>query len=215
MIECDLLMFDLDGTLVDSRKDICKCANFMLRTLGLAQRNEDEIISYVGNGAGELVAQILGEENTPKHSEAINIFRSYLAEDHEFETVLYDGVLDVLEHFSDKKLYVVTNRPYESAMSTLDRVGILDKFHHIYGGTENLTELKPNPWMIEQSLIKSGADRSRAIMVGDTEVDIAAAKNSSVVSCGAAYGFFGKDYLKQFSPDMMINTIRDLKDLIV
>ena len=215
MSNFDVLMFDLDGTLVDSRRDICDCTNFMLRKLGMPERDDDLIISYVGNGAGELITQILGDEYQHLHTRAVSIFRSYLAKDEDFKTVLYEGVIEVLDYFNDKQMFVVTNRPLESAVSTLKRVGIADRFVEVYGGTKDLTKLKPDTWMVDQVVKQCAHGRSSCLMIGDTNVDIQVAVNAGIKSCGAAYGFFDTEYLNACGPDYIIDNICELKKIVL
>lgn len=214
MYDFEILMFDLDGTLVDSSKDIVKCTNHMLKKIGYPCLGYEEIISRVGNGAGELVAEIIGEKGTDFHAEALDIFRSYLAGEDEFESVLYPGILDFLIGSSAKKKYVVTNRPIESAELTLQRLGIRDFFVQVHGGTRDLTRLKPSPYMVKEVIKHSGVNPERSVMIGDTEVDIQVAANAGVRSCAVSYGFFSRDYLEGFSPDIIIDSPADLHILM-
>lgn len=212
MIKCDVLMFDLDGTLVDSRKDIAACTNYMLRNIGLDEQPFEVIVDYIGRGVEDLVDLALGTDNIHLKDKAVSVFRGYLAEEHEFKTVLYPGVLEILEYYSDKSIMLVTNRPLVSAKLTLERLNIDSYFDKVIG-CDDISCLKPQPNMIHQALAGLAINLNRAVMVGDMDVDVMAGKNANVVTCGVAYGFYGRERLLKHDPDHIVDSIVDLKTI--
>jgi HAD superfamily hydrolase (TIGR01549 family) len=209
----ELMLFDLDGTLVDSSRDIHACANHMLRTLGLSEKDIHTVIASVGNGVETHVARLIGEENMHLHAQGVDVFRSYMGIVDDFKTELYDGTREMLEHFAHKKKVLVTNRPSESARYTLERLGIITHFDLVFGG--DVTErLKPSPWMLEQAMAVLGVSREKTIMIGDMDADVLAGKNAGVATCAARYGLLPSDHVYAARPDYEINSIHELNCVV-
>jgi phosphoglycolate phosphatase len=211
--EFDLLLFDLDGTLVDSRRDIHACANHMLRTLGLPEKDLETVIATVGNGVETHVTSLIGEGNMHRHAEGVAVFRSYMGILDDFKTELYEGTKETLEYFSDIKKAIVTNRPTDSARYTLERLGIITHFDCIFGG-DVIGQLKPSPWMIDQASEKFAVDKTRILMIGDMDADVLAGKNAGVTTCAARYGLLPRDHIFVVAPDFEISAIHQLKCLV-
>lgn len=213
----DAILFDLDGTLIDSRADIARCANHTLRNLGLREKTQEEIISYVGNGMFKLIESFLGDENKDMYDDALRIFRDYMPErDRHFQATLYPGVKELLGHLyerDDKDLYVVTNRPSQSAIDTLCRLDICDCFINVVGG-DDVESLKPNPSVLDKVLEGRHYDMDKILMIGDMTVDLEFAQKTGIRSCAVSYGFSDNKKLKDMNPDYFIDDILDLKRII-
>lgn len=213
----DAILFDLDGTLIDSRKDIARCANHTLSKLGLPEQNQDEIIACVGNGMFKLIECFLGPENQHLFDDALRIFRDYMPErDRHFQATLYPGVKELLGHLyelDNKDLYVVTNRPSQSAKDTLCRLDICDCFLNIVGG-DSVDCLKPNPSVLDKVLDGKKYDLDRVLMVGDMTVDLEFAQNAGIKSCAVSYGFSDNKSLKDLNPDYFIDEILEIQEIV-
>ena len=187
-----VLIFDLDGTLAETRLDIAAAANHALRSVGLAEIPVARITTFVGEGAGKLIERCLGERQElfapamafwPSHYEA------HLLD----TTVLYEGVAATLARLPGP-LAVLSNKPSGMTRTILDGLGIARLFAEVLGG-DSLPVKKPDPAGIAHLIRATGA-RS-AVLIGDTPVDVATALAAEIPCWGAAYGFAGRAALEQ------------------
>ena len=210
-----LLIFDLDGTLIDSAKDITISVNAMRRHLGAEPLDETLICSFVGNGASALVERALGAQATPEQRKAgldffLKFYRAHALE----HTRLYDGVRTMLEafHAAGHTLSVLTNKPEKISTDILAALRLAMKFARIYGG-DSLPHKKPNPVGIVTLMQETGARAEQTIMIGDTSVDIQAAHNAGVGSCGVTWGF-KPETLQAPKPDFVVDTPAELVNIL-
>ena len=214
MRKVDLIIFDLDGTLVDSRQDIANAVNFTLKQMGYPQKSVSEITSYVGNGIRELIKRSLGKQNEEVAAKALSIFEGYYCDHSSDYSELYPGVRDMLEFFKGKRKIIVTNRNYEFAVLTLKLKGIYGYFEKIIGG-DNVACMKPSSCPLDESMLSANASKERTIMVGDMTVDVEAGKNAGVLTCGVTYGLGRREDILKAEPDYIIDNISKLKGIIV
>ena len=213
--DIELIIFDLDGTLVDSRQDISNAINFMLDKLGMPQKTPDEIISYVGHGILELIDRSLRPREVELREKGLDIFKSYHKAHPADYAYLYPGVEDTLDYFKNKQMAVITNRNHNSSVIMLKKMGIYSYFDDVIGD-DNTSCLKPSRCQFDRLLNKKVIrDRKKVIMVGDMDVDIIAGRASGVITCVTTYGFGEKKDLEKAKPDYMIDDISKLKDIIV
>lgn len=210
-----LLIFDLDGTLIDSRLDLAHSVNATRAFMGLDALPHETIYKYVGNGAAVLIERALGSlasiENVEK---ALPYFLGYY-EEHKLDcTVLYRGVREALDAFHARRfpLSILTNKPVRISEAILDGLGISSYFFRIYGGN-SFAFKKPHPIGIETLMKEAGAKASATIMVGDSGVDIETARNAGVRSCGVTYGFQPETFA-QFPPDILVDRLGQLEESI-
>ncbi len=208
-----LIMFDLDGTLVDSRYDITNAVNFALKEIGFREKSMAEVTSYIGNGVRELIKKVLGEKNGIFFEKALAMFTDYYREHSSDNSVLYPGVLEILEFFKDKRKIIITNRNYEFAVITLKLKGIYNYFDTIVGG-DDIGCMKPSSCPLDKSMYDLKVDKNKAIMVGDMDIDILAGKKAGVITCGVTYGIGNKDDIVKANPDYIIENILELKKII-
>lgn len=209
----DLLIFDLDGTLIDSQRDIIVSVQEMLKGLGLPEKSYDTVKSYIGLGIDRLIMGALGEENSAKLNEGMGIFEDYYGK-HMFDTTaLYLGVKETLEHFKDKKMAVITNKQRRTTLAALRRFRIAKYFSEVLGGDDVICR-KPDACPIDKVLAKLKVTRGRAVIIGDSEFDILAGKNSGIVTCAVTYGIGRRENISAARPDYIIDDIRRLKDII-
>ena len=200
MFKVDLLIFDLDGTLCDTKEDIATSVNLTLRELGLPEKPPKVIYGYVGGGVRKLLGQAVGEESGERFKMAMRIFRGhYLA--HLLDTTkLYPGVETVLSHFKHKKKAVVTNKPQDYTDRILKSLGLTRHFNLVLGGDNGLS-LKPDPQMILSVLDQLESDPAQTVMIGDGLHDIVAARAAGIKVCAVGYGLGDPQQLKQADPD--------------
>jgi phosphoglycolate phosphatase len=214
MREIDLLVFDLDGTLVDTRKDIVNAANFMLTSLNFDAMPGEKIISYVGRGIREFIGNFFSDNSNGLKDEAFRIFKAYYKEHPADNSFLYTGVHETLEYFKCKEKAVVTNRGHGSSEDILKKMNIDCYFNHIIGD-DNTNCLKPSRCQFDRLFQKSFAkDRKKAIMIGDMDIDILAGRASEIWTCAVTYGLGSRYDIEKSSPDYIIDDICELKNII-
>ena len=184
-----LLIFDLDGTLVDSRSDLAAGINHMRRHFGLGELAQETISGYIGSGVRDLVERSLQGANVPI-IEALNTHQAYYRSHLSVHTTTYPGVCDGIRTLSGAghKLALLTNKPGAPSRTILTHFGLDTFFSSVIGGGD-VEGLKPAPDGIFKSLDATGLDASRAWMIGDHHTDLVAAENAGVRSAFAEYGF--------------------------
>lgn len=216
MYRVKLMAFDLDGTLVESIHDLQDSVNYVLARFGLKPLREEEVRGFVGDGVRMLVARSLraaGVETDFKLvDEALDIFRSHYLEHCLDTTALFPEVAETLEHFKNKILAVVTNKPALFARRILEGLGVAHYFSDILGDG-NSNELKPDPWSLVFLLEKHDILPSEAVMVGDGKNDISAARRAGYKSCAVTYGNTKREILEELKPDFICDSFADLKKI--
>lgn len=213
MKEVDLIIFDLDGTLVDSKKDIVEAVNFTLKQLGLKERPFEEVASYIGTGVSSLIRQSLGQENKDLLNQAILTLEDYYRNHFAQKSNLYPNVRDILEFFKTKTMIVFTNRKKEMALISLKSLNIDHYFKDVIGGDDENC-LKPSLCSLNKAL-KWCEDKKRSIIVGDMDIDILAGKNAGITTCAVTYGIGNLNDLLKTKPDYVIDDLSQLKEIIV
>ncbi|MBD3379804.1 MAG: HAD-IA family hydrolase [Candidatus Omnitrophica bacterium] len=206
----DTILFDLDGTLVDSRKDIVAAVNHTLREMGREEKPFELVVSYIGTGSTDLVRKALEDDSDEAVSEGLSIFTRYFGEHFADNTRLFPNVRETLSHFGDKRMMLVTNRRTELTRSTLDKFGLSGFFSEIRGGDDDAC-LKPTGCPITKVLSGAG---EKAIMVGDMDLDILSGKEAGTLTCGVTYGLGSRKDLRKAGADFVIDDILELKDII-
>ena len=208
-----VLIFDLDGTLVDSKKDLTTSVNYIRKQFDLPVLTGEEIAGFIGNGALMLIRRALGPKATePNVQAALQMFLSYYRAHMLDSTVLYPGVLETLNRLVHCKLAVLTNKPVHFSCAMLDGLGIYKHFAAVYGGN-SFDHKKPDPVGIYQILSDTKGHRERTWMIGDSAVDVLTGRNAGVRTCGVTYGYATSTF-KDAPPDFLIDNFSDLEALI-
>jgi phosphoglycolate phosphatase len=183
------LIFDLDGTLIDSKQDLIHSVNAMLRELRRGELAEETISGYIGHGAPKLVARALGESSTEvERQRALQFFLSYY-ELHKMDTTrAYAGVAETLGKLAGMPMAVLTNKPVRISVRILEELGLAKHFRAIYGGNSFETK-KPDPLGARTILKELRAEPREALLVGDSEVDVQTARNAGTMAAAVNYGF--------------------------
>jgi phosphoglycolate phosphatase len=211
----DLLIFDLDGTLVDSKQDLVDSVNATRRWASLEALPVDRISSYVGNGAPMLVRRALPDFPEQELPHALRFFLDYYREHMLDSTALYPGVREALDrlHAAEVPLAVLTNKPVRFSVQLIEGLGLEMHFFRVYGGN-SLAEKKPHPQGIDLLVEEARADRARTIMVGDSAVDMLTARNAGVRGCGVRWGFQPETFA-QVPPDIYVEDQRELAEMVL
>jgi phosphoglycolate phosphatase len=213
-----LLIFDLDGTLIDSRLDLVHSVNAMLRHFQRPELPDEVIASYVGDGAPMLVRRALGD---PKDQDflktALDYFLSYYRVHKLDYTHVYDGVkesLAAIRHANgvSRKMAVLSNKPVHPSRAIVDALGLGDFFVHVYGGNSFATK-KPDPLGARTLLEQTHTAAQDALMIGDSSIDVITGRNAGLWTCGVTYGF-APHTLCEAPPDVVVDKPHELGKLL-
>lgn len=207
------LIFDLDGTLIDSKVDLAQAVNAMLEYMGRAALPHERIFSFVGNGAQVLVRRSLtrgmtGEVTDAEIDRGLAYFLSYYRAHMLDNTLPYPGVREGLEMLTRHPMAVLTNKPVNFSRAILDGLNLSRYFRVTYGGN-SFEKKKPDPMGVHALLRELHSTPEEAMMVGDSEVDVRTARNAGIWACGVTYGL-GTEGLRANPPDLLIDSLIDL-----
>jgi phosphoglycolate phosphatase len=208
--EKTLLIFDLDGTLIDSRLDLANSVNATLAEMKRPQLEHPIIFSYVGNGAPVLMRKAMGPDASDEEvKRSLEFFLDYYRDHAVDDTHLYPGVRESLEqlHAGGMQLAILTNKPVRISEAIMKTMGIDSMLFRVYGGN-SFEQKKPHPVGIETLRAEAGVAAERTWMVGDSIVDMKTARNAGVNSCGVTYGF-QPETLHECPPDLLVDRMQD------
>ncbi len=211
-----LVIFDLDGTLIDSRLDLIHSVNAMLRHFDRPELPGEIIASYVGDGAPMLVRRALGDpEDEHFFKKALEFFLDYYREHKLDYTHVYNGVPQALEKIQangvGRKLAVVSNKPVNPTRAIVEALGLAKFFVRVYGGNSFETK-KPDPFGVNTLLKETSTLPEHTMIVGDSAVDVLTGRNAGIATCGVTYGFAPRS-LCEAPPDVLVDSPDDLADL--
>jgi phosphoglycolate phosphatase len=212
---CRLLIFDLDGTLVDSKRDLVEAVNATRAFIGEGPISVPLISSYVGDGAPMLVQRALPGLNEQDLNRALRYFLEYYRDHMLDHTIVYPGVREALDqlHAAEVSLAVLTNKPVRFSVTMIERLGLHRHFFRIYGGN-SFEEKKPHPAGVRALMEESGIRADRTVMVGDSAVDVLTARNAGVYACGVPWGFQPETFAEH-PPDIMVGDPRELVTMVL
>jgi phosphoglycolate phosphatase len=212
----DLVIFDLDGTLIDSKLDLALAVNATRVHLGMPPLDNALISTYVGNGAPVLMRRSLGPELPDEDLEkALEYFLTYY-NDHKLDnTRAYPGIPEMLEELAlaGVRMAVLTNKPVNISGRILEGLGLTRYFARVYGGN-SFEQKKPHPIGVETLLKELGVERNRTVLVGDSAVDIRTARNAGIMACGVTYGFQPEGFQDE-PPDVVVDRAEDLTPVLL
>lgn len=211
-----LVIFDLDGTLIDSRLDLINSVNAMLRHVNRPELPGEVVASYVGDGAPMLVRRALGDpEDERFFRNALEYFLSYYREHKLDHTVVYEGIPEALRRIqasgAARKLAVLSNKPVNPSRAIVEALGLAPFFVHVYGGNSFETK-KPDPLGVKTLLNQTNTSPENAMIVGDSSVDVLTGRNAGIATCGVTYGF-APHTLCEVQPDVTVESPKQLGEL--
>lgn len=217
--EIQLLVFDLDGTLIDSKADLAASVNATLDHLGRAPIDDDTLASYVGDGAPALITRALGPGATGDEIErGLEFFLRYYRHHNLDHTTLYPGVREALHKLAngtnspERILGILSNKPVYPSRDIVQGLGLSRLFRFVYGGNSFETK-KPDPAGLNYILEQTGIAPSAAMMVGDSDVDILTGVNSGAWTCAVTHGF-GNLRLDTNPPDLVVSSLPELAKVL-
>jgi len=207
-----LLIFDLDGTLIDSKRDIASAVNLTFCDLGLPEKPREMIYGYVGNGVRQFIIDAVETDNQVLVDRALAIFRKHYLAHLIDETRLFPGIEQALEHYQNKQKAIVTNKPTAYTDKIIEGLKIGPLFDFVIGGEADVP-LKPQPEMLLLTLEALGCAAADAVMIGDSLNDIDAARAAGMRVCGVSYGCGAADEIRSARPDYFVEKASDLAGL--
>src|SRR6202158_5262437 len=224
-----LLVFDLDGTLIDSRLDLIHSVNAMLQHLGRPALDGDVIASYVGDGAPALVRRAVGDTNDEALLlRALEYFLGYYRLHKLDHTTVYAGMAETLANLATpslanpslanpsngarRQMAVLSNKPVNPSRDIVQALGLGDFFVRIYGGN-SFTTKKPDPLGVRTILQETGVAADETLMIGDSSTDVLTGRHAGLWTCGVTYGF-APHSLEEVPPDVLIESPRELGELL-
>jgi len=207
----DLLIFDLDGTLIESKWDIAASVNLTLAELGLPQRPIEEIFGFVGDGVKKLLRQAVGEGNPDRFDEALRVFRGHYLAHCLDRTRFYPDIERMLQHFGRTNKAVATNKSIDFTNVILQGLGA-QYFQFVVGG-DNGFGLKPEPGMLLHIMERLQASPDRTVLVGDSTNDINGGHNAGIRVCAVGYGMGNRERMTACRPDWFIERPEELMEI--
>lgn len=216
----EMVLIDVDGTLVDSVPDLAFCVDEMLKQLNMPTRGEASVRHWVGNGVERLVKRSLinelnGEPDEALYNKALPIFRELYAVNTSKRSCLYDGVPEALEFLATTgvKIGCVTNKASEFTLPLLKDLGISDYFETVLCG-DMVERNKPDPLPLILSAEKLGVSPKASMMIGDSMSDVKAARAAEFSIICMSYGYNHGEDIRDYNPDAVVDSMAEIKDMV-
>mgnify|MGYP001009503895 FL=1 len=210
----EFMIFDFDGTLVQSGEDISNSVKFTLAALNLPSIDQQEILTFIGDGVVKLIERAIGDAGKTYQEQAMAIFTDHYNRHMLDHAALYPGVYDLLRHFSGKRKIILTNKRYKFTEKMASALNIADFFDEIIGA-DSTPYIKPDPQLIKTVLERFPVEKKKTIIIGDGVNDILLARNSGIVSCAFLNGLGKRDELLALEPDIVFEQFEELKDRLI
>jgi len=208
-----LILYDLDGTLVDSLEDIAQAVNHALSAFHVAALPPHQIQRYVGRGLRELLASCLKEAQAPRLEQARERFLAYYAQHLTDRTVLYPGVTRLLDYFKARRQAVITNKPNPHARELLRALGIERYFLRVIAADDGFPK-KPDPAAVLALMKQEGVAPQETLLIGDSPIDVETGRRAGVVTVGIAQGFSDPAELADAAPDLLVRHCDELLEYL-
>jgi phosphoglycolate phosphatase-like HAD superfamily hydrolase len=218
MIDIKIILFDVDGTLVDSKKVIIDAANHTLLNLGFKQKKEEEIINHLGFEISYIISKLTGSYDPALLIRGVKLFNGYWREHITADSMLFKGVIKTLDYLKSKEMIITSNGIREVIEKMLNNFKIRKFFKEIISG-DKPDCIKPTACPINMvfdsfKLGNRTVDKDRIMIVGDMDIDIKAGKNAGIKTCAVTYGIGKKKDIIKAKPDFLIDDISELKNII-
>ncbi len=213
MTSFQLLVFDFDGTLVDTKQDIADSVNRALTELKLRTLDRETLHTFIGKGVNHLMTRSLEGTGYTDLPSAIDAFMRHYEEHLMDQTSLFPNCRETLEHFSEKENTILSNKPTRFITQILDALDCCEPFSTIIGG-DLMPAKKPDPGGLLHILEQHNVRPEDALMIGDSLVDVDTGKRAGVKTCGVTYGHAGRETLESVQPDWIIDDLLELKQIV-
>ncbi|MDR3253701.1 MAG: HAD family hydrolase [Endomicrobium sp.] len=210
----DFLIFDLDGTLVDSQTDITSSLNSVRKEYNLDYIPAELVRSYMSSGIDTLIDKAVPEENGINKLDIVKKFRFYYRQHLTDTTVIYNGVKEMLEILKNKKKVILSNKSEDFSREIVKRLGISKYFVKIWGG-DTVGVKKPNPKPIIDLIKLTKSNTFKTLMIGDSANDFLAARAAGISSIAVLYGYSSIEKIKQYNPSFTVRTPGDIINIVL
>ena len=215
MKKYDTIIFDLDGTLLNTLDDLSDSVNFSLTQNGLPIRSKTEVRKFLGNGIANLIERSVpnGTAN-PKYQKCLDDFKNHYSQNMQNKTNAYDGIIDLLTILRDRhyKLAIVSNK-FDAAVKKLNR-NYFAKYIEVAIGESATILKKPAPDTVYKALQQLKSDPKKAVYIGDSEVDVKTAQNSHLPCIGVTWGFRDRELLEERGADYIVDDPREILEIV-
>lgn len=215
MKKFDTVIFDLDGTLLNTLDDLADSVNYSLDINGIPCRKKEEIRRFLGNGAATLMERSIPDgSKDPKYGKCLSDFRKHYLDNMQNKTGPYEGIMELLKILSKEnfKLAIVSNK-FDKAVKGLNKI-YFDKYISIaVGESENIAR-KPAPDTVLKAISELDSTPGKSLYIGDSEVDIETARNSGTKCVCVTWGFRDRDFLEHRNPDFIIDSPMELLNIL-
>lgn len=209
----NLIIYDLDGTLVDTREDIALAANHMLRELKLPELSHSEISGFVGRGVFYLISNCLKSQDLKLVEKGIRLYRDYYAKHMLDHSVLFPGAREILDYYRAQKQIVMTNKPDPFSTNMLKALGVAEYLSQIIAG-DTVYPKKPDPQGILAMMEQYKVNAAGVLFIGDSLIDIETARNAGVPIAVLTHGFSDREQLQSQAPELIADSFTELLQIL-
>lgn len=210
----ELIIWDLDGALVDTLPDLVASFRAAARAVGFGELTDEQTQNKVGGGARKALEKIFGPDNQHLVDPGLEFFKEYYPKHSADYSALYPGIAEVLQHFAGKvKMAMVTAKIRPAAMEILKALKVDQYFEYVVGA-EDMTRMKPDPQGVQLVLEKLGIAAENAVMIGDMKTDVQAAHSAGAKAIGVSYGYGNLADIQAVEPEFIIDQASELLDII-
>jgi phosphoglycolate phosphatase len=210
----DFLIFDLDGTLIDSKEDIALSVNAVRKEYGFKCLQTSEIRSYLGSGVNALMDKSVPEKKGAAKLRVVERFEFYYKQHLTDTTVMFAGIKRMLEALKNKKKAILSNKLEDFSLEIVKKLGISDYFVKICGG-DTMGVKKPDPKPVLNLIKLTNSDISKTVMIGDSSNDFLAAKAAGIQSIAVVYGYSDIDQIRRYNPNFVVETPEDIINIVL
>ncbi|MBU3131404.1 HAD family hydrolase [Clostridium gasigenes] len=211
------IIFDLDGTLLDTLEDLANACNYALKECGLSTYEVNKYKKFVGDGRYKLIERIIPKQDYTEDlfNKVLKLYDDYYLEHMVDETKPYEGICELLDELRGLgiKLAVVSNKPHEFTIEMVKNY-FNNKIDIVFGQRKNY-QVKPNPETIFEVMNEFKLEKEECVYVGDSNVDMQTAKNAEVKSIGVSWGFRGRKELEQSGANIVVDTVEELRSVLI
>lgn len=216
----EMVLIDVDGTLVDSVPDLAYCVDAMMRELDMPERGEQRVRHWVGNGVERLVKRSLinrleGEPDEALYARALPVFEAFYRENTSKRSRLYPGVQEALDFLQTTGVRIgcVTNKASQFTLPLLQDLGVSDYFEIIICG-DMVERKKPDPMPLLQAAERLETEPRASMMLGDSMSDVKAARAAGFQIVCMSYGYNHGEDIREYNPDAVVDSMAEIKDIV-
>ncbi len=214
-MKTDTVIFDLDGTLLNTLEDLADSTNYAMRAFGLKERSINEVRNFVGNGVDVLIERAVeGAISKEQELECLDVFKQHYSKNMDNKTKPYDGIMDVIKELLKRGYHIaIVSNKFDAAVKGLN-VDYFEGLFPVAIGASDTVAKKPAPDSVIKALQELHSDKERAVYVGDSDVDIMTARNSGLPCISVTWGFRDEELQRSMGTDYIIHKPEELLDVL-